>query len=133
MAKIVDIFHPENSHVVPAVIKYYHGAKASGASKVAFWGTGKARREFLHVEDMAETCVFLLENCSDVEHVNVGNQQKCTIMNMARFVARGLDFGGEMDSGKLFGMGWKPGVEFEEGLQATYRDFCARNGAGAAC
>ena len=143
-----DNYHPENSHVIPALIRRFHEAKVSGAEKVTIWGTGKALRQFLYVDDMAEACVFLLEKYSDVEHVNVGSQQECTIMEMARLVALVVGFAGEidtdparpdgtprklMDCSKLFNMGWQPRVEFEEGLRATYRDFCARNGARAAC
>ena len=97
---------------------------------------------------MAEACIFLLKNYSDFEHVNVGCGSDISIIDTARLIARVVGFEGSidtdptkpdgtprklMDSGKLFGMGWKPRVGFEEGLRATYRDFCARNGAGAAC
>lgn len=133
-----DNYHPENSHVIPALIRRLHEAKESGAAKVTIWGTGKALREFLHVDDMAEACVFLLENYSDFEHVNVGCQQECTIMEVARLIARVVGFTGEidtdsakpdgtprklMDSGKLFGMGWKPRVGLEDGLCDAYSDF----------
>jgi len=141
-----DNYHPENSHVLPALIRRFHEAKESGAKTVTIWGTGKALREFLHVDDMAEACVFLLENYSDFEHVNVGSQQECTIMDTARLVAKVVGFEGEittdparpdgtprklMDSSRLFGMGWKPRVEFVEGLRATYKDFCTRHGGEA--
>ncbi|MFT3959540.1 MAG: GDP-L-fucose synthase [Desulfovibrio sp.] len=133
-----DNYHPENSHVIPALIRRFHEAKEGGAPKVTIWGTGKALREFLHVDDMAEACVFLLENYSDFEHVNVGCQQECTIMEVARLIARVVGFNGEidtdsakpdgtprklMDSGKLLGMGWKPRVGLEDGLRDAYSDF----------
>ncbi len=143
-----DNYHPENSHVIPALIRRFHEAKMAGAEKVTIWGTGNALREFLYVDDMAEACIFLLKNYSDFEHVNVGCGSDISIIDTARLIARVVGFEGSIDtdptkpdgtprklmaSGKLFGMGWKPRVEFEEGLRATYRDFCARNGAGAAC
>lgn len=143
-----DNYHPENSHVIPALIRRFHEAKMAGAEKVTIWGTGNALREFLYVDDMAEACIFLLKNYSDFEHVNVGCGSDISIIEVARLIARVVGFEGSidtdptkpdgtprklMDSGKLFGMGWKSRVEFEEGLRATYRDFCARNEAGAAC
>lgn len=140
-----DNYHSENSHVIPALIRRFHEAKLAGAEKVIVWGSGTALREFLHVDDMAEACVFLLEHYSDYEHVNVGCQKECAIMDAARLIAKVVGFEGGidtdpskpdgtprklLDSGKLFGMGWKPHVELEEGLRATYADFCARYGAG---
>ena len=143
-----DNYHPQNSHVVPALIRRFHEAKVSGAAQVTIWGTGAALREFLYVDDMAEACVFLLENYSDFEHVNVGCQQECTILDLARRVARVVGFDGKiatdptkpdgtprklMDSGKLFAMGWRPRVGLDAGLRAAYGDFCARQGAETAC
>lgn len=133
-----DNYHPQNSHVLPALIRRFHEAKESGAKTVTIWGTGKALREFMHVDDMAEACVFLLENYSDFEHVNVGTGAEHTIMDVARMVAHVVGFTGEivtdttkpdgtprklMDSGKFFGMGWKPRLELEEGLRHAYADF----------
>ena len=133
-----DNYHPQNSHVLPALIRRFHEAKQSGAKAVTIWGTGTALREFLHVDDMAEACLFLLENYSDFEHVNVGCQQECTILDVARLVAKVVGFEGEihtdptkpdgtprklMDSSKLIGMGWKPRWELEAGLRDAYSDF----------
>lgn len=130
-----DNYHPENSHVIPALIRRFHEAKLAGAERVTIWGTGTALREFLHVDDMAEACVFLLENYSDFEHVNVGCQKECTIMDVARLIAGIVGFEGAidtdpskpdgtprklMDSSKLFTMGWRPRVEFERGLRDLY-------------
>ena len=138
-----DNYHPENSHVIPALIRRFHEAKANGAAKVTIWGTGKALREFLHVDDMAEACVFLLENYSDFEHVNVGCQKECTIMDVARLIAGIVGFEGAidtdpskpdgtprklMDSGRLFTMGWRPRVELEQGLRDAYSDFLRQIG-----
>lgn len=144
-----DNYHPENSHVVPALIRKFHEAKASGAPTVTIWGTGTALREFLHVDDMADACVFLLENYSDFEHVNVGCGKECSIMELARRIARIIGFEGEivtdpsrpdgtprklMDSGKLFGMGWRPRISLDDGLRDAYADFLRvqRGRAGAA-
>lgn len=139
-----DNYHPENSHVIPALIRKFHEAKISGAPTVTIWGTGTALREFLYVDDMAEACVFLLENYSDFEHVNVGCGKECTIMDVARRIARIVGFTGEivtdpskpdgtprklMDSGKLFGMGWRPRISLDEGLRDAYADFL-RHGCG---
>ena len=133
-----DNYHPENSHVIPAMIRRFHEAKLVGAERVTIWGTGTALREFLHVDDMAEACVFLLENYSDYEHVNVGCQKECTIMDVARLIAKVVGFEGAidtdsskpdgtprklMDSSKLFTMGWKPRVEFERGLRDLYMGY----------
>ena len=143
-----DNYHPENSHVIPALIRRFHEAKVSGADTVTIWGTGNALREFLYVDDMAEACVFLLRNYSDFEHVNVGCGSDISIIEVARLIARVVGFAGNihtdptkpdgtprklMDCSKVFSMGWKPRVEFEEGLLTTYGDFCARYGAGGAC
>ena len=138
-----DNYHPENSHVIPALIRRFHEAKESGAAKVTIWGTGKALREFLHVDDMAGACVFLLENYSDFEHVNVGSGVEHTIIETARMVARAVGYEGEiatdptkpdgtprklMDSGKLFGMGWKPQHPLAEGLAESYEWFVRQSG-----
>lgn len=134
-----DNYHPENSHVIPALIRRFHEAKQRRAAKVTIWGTGTALREFLHVDDMADACIFLLENYSDFPHINVGSQREWTIMEVAQLIARVVGFEGEidtdatkpdgtprklMDSGKLYSMGWNPRVEFEAGLRDTYSSFC---------
>ena len=120
------------------MIRRFHEAKIRGLSQVSIWGTGTPLREFLHADDMADACVFLLENYSDFEHVNVGSQQEMTIMDIARLVARVVGYEGQiltdpskpdgtprklMDSGRLFGMGWHPRISLEDGLKAAYADF----------
>lgn len=140
-----DNYHPENSHVIPALIRRFHEAKLAGAEKVIIWGSGTALREFLHVDDMAEACVFLLEKYSDFEHVNVGCQKECTIMDVARLIAKVVGFEGEidtdpskpdgtprklMDSGKLFTMGWRPKFSLEAGLRNAYEDFSHNHNRG---
>lgn len=133
-----DNYHPQNSHVIPALIRRFHEAKERGAGSVTIWGTGTPLREFLHVDDMAGACVFLLETYSDFEHVNVGCGADISIMDVARLVARVVGFEGRIDTdpampdgtprklldcGKLFRMGWRPRVELEAGLRDAYRDF----------
>lgn len=140
-----DNYHPENSHVIPALIRRFHEAKLAGAEKVIIWGSGTALREFLHVDDMAEACVFLLEKYSDFEHVNVGCQKECTIMDVARLIAKVVGFEGGidtdsskpdgtprklMDSGKLFTMGWRPKFSLEAGLRNAYEDFSHNHNRG---
>ena len=138
-----DNYHPENSHVIPALIRRFHEAQIAGAEKVTIWGTGTALREFLYVDDMAEACLFLLENYSDFEHVNVGSGVEHTIMDTARMVARVVGFEGNidtdptrpdgtprklMDCRKIFNMGWQPRTGLEEGLTASYQWFCQAGG-----
>ena len=138
-----DNYHPENSHVIPALIRRFHEATESKATKVCIWGTGTALREFLHVDDMAEACVFLMGCYSDFSHINVGCQKEWAIMDVARLVARIVGFDGEidtdlsrpdgtprklMDSSRLFSMGWIPNISMEEGLRDAYRDFMSTMG-----
>lgn len=133
-----DNYHPIDSHVIPALIRRFHEAKVTGASNVTIWGTGNTLREFLHVDDMAAACVFLMQNYSDSEHVNVGFGSDISIIETARLIARIIGFDGSidtdptqpdgtprklMDSSKLFGMGWKPRVNLEDGLRDAYSDF----------
>lgn len=133
-----DNYHPENSHVLPALIRRFHEAKVKGAECVTIWGTGTPMREFLHVDDMAEACVFLLKNYSAAEHINVGCGEDISIMDVARLVARVVGYSGKietdpqksdgtprklLDCSRIFGMGWKPRIGLEEGLRDTYRDF----------
>lgn len=133
-----DNYHPENSHVVPALIRRFHEAKMAGVEQVTIWGTGTALREFLHVDDMAEACVFLMQNYSDFEHINVGFGSDISIIEAARLIARAVGFDDSidtdptkpdgtprklMDSSKLFDMGWKPRVNLEDGLRDAYSDF----------
>lgn len=142
-----DNYHPENSHVIPALIRRFYEAREAGAARVNIWGTGTALREFLHVDDMAEACVFLLEKYSDFEHVNVGSQEELSIMDVARLVARITGFEGEictdpskpdgtprklMDSGRLFAMGWRPRVSLENGLRQAFQDFLQNRRGGDA-
>lgn len=139
-----DNYHPENSHVIPALIRRFHEAKVTGQKAVRIWGTGTPLREFLHADDMAEACVFLMERYSEAEHINVGSGQELSIMDIARLTARVVGFDGEiltdptrpdgtprklMDSGRLFALGWRPRITLEDGLRAAYADFLSQTAA----
>lgn len=134
-----DNFHPENSHVLPALMRRFHEAKVQGAPAVTIWGTGTALREFLHVDDMAEACVFLMEHYSDAEHVNVGCGKDGTIMELARMVAHVVGYTGQivtdpakpdgtpqklLDTRKINALGWAPRIDLQKGLESTYTWFC---------
>lgn len=138
-----DNYHPENSHVIPALLRRFHEAKQCGDSSVTIWGSGTPRREFLYVDDMARACLFLMQNYSDVEQVNVGCGDDMTILELARQVAVTVGFQGEirtdptkpdgtprklLDVQKIFAMGWHPDMSLQEGLQIAYDDFRSRNG-----
>lgn len=131
-----DNFHPENSHVLPALIRRFHEAKVTGAKEVVVWGTGSPLREFLHVDDLADAVMFLMDKYSDFPHVNVGSGNEVTIKNLAELVKEVVGFEGElkwdptkpdgtprklMDSSKLANMGWKPKISLRDGLVGTYK------------
>jgi len=144
-----DNYHPENSHVIPALIRRFHEAKEARAEKVAIWGTGKPRREFLYVDDMAEACVHVMEmdraayeanTRPMLSHINVGTGEDIPIAELAALVAKTVGFAGRieqdaskpdgtprklMDVGRLRALGWKPRVGLAEGLALAYRDFLA--------
>ncbi|KAI7727008.1 hypothetical protein M8C21_002380 [Ambrosia artemisiifolia] len=131
-----DNFHPENSHVLPALMRRFHEAKVSGAKEVVVWGSGSPLREFLHVDDLADAVVFLLENYSDLGHVNVGSGKEVSIKELAELVKEVVGFEGElvwdsskpdgtprklMDSSTLAKLGWEPKVSLKDGLVDTYK------------
>ncbi|XP_078162965.1 putative GDP-L-fucose synthase 1 isoform X1 [Carex rostrata] len=131
-----DNFHPENSHVLPALIRRFHEAKVNGAKEVVVWGTGSPLREFLHVDDLADACVFLMDSYSGLEHVNVGSGIEVTIKELAELVKEVVGFQGElvwdktkpdgtprklMDSSRLASLGWTPKVPLRDGLVETYK------------
>lgn len=137
-----DNYHPENSHVLPALIRRFHEAKISGVPFVTCWGTGRALREFLHADDLARACVFLMETYSSPEIVNVGSGSDLSIFDLAHLVARAVGYPGEirwdttkpdgtprklMDSRRLFGLGWHPAIPFEQGIASAYEDFLTRH------
>lgn len=129
-----DNFSPAGSHVLPALIRRYDDAVASGATSVTNWGTGTPRREFLHVDDMAEACLHLMEHYDGPEQVNVGTGRDVTIREIAESVARVVGFTGEtlwdsskpdgtpqklLDVSKLAGAGWTAQIDLEDGLAST--------------
>lgn len=133
-----DNYDPEGSHVLPGLIRRFHEAKVSGARTVTCWGTGTPLREFLHADDLSRACVFLMENYSQEEFINVGSGKELTIAQLAALVQRVVGFEGEiqwdtskpdgtprklMDSSRLFGMGWTPEIELEAGVRMAYQDF----------
>ncbi len=137
-----DNYHPENSHVVPALIRRFHQSKQDGVPTVKVWGTGTPRREFLFVDDLADACVFVVEHYSAEPHVNVGSGEEVTIADFAKLVAEIVGYRGELvfdpsrpdgvprkllDSSKLGGMGWRAGTSLRAGLERTYTAFLAGN------
>ncbi|CAN7058701.1 unnamed protein product [Brassica oleracea var. botrytis] len=124
-----DNFHPENSHVLPALMRRFHEAKANDAEEVVVWGSGSPLREFWHVDDLADACVFLMERYSGFEHVNVGSGVEVTIKELAELVKEVVGFEGKlvwdctkpdgtprklMDSSKLAALGWTPKMNREK-------------------
>ncbi len=136
-----DNYDLQNSHVLPALIRKFHEAKTSGASEVVCWGTGSPFREFLYSDDLAEACVFLMENYNDEQFINVGSGSEVSIKELAELVGRIVGFAGKivwdtskpdgtprklMDSSRLFALGWRPRVSLEEGIRLSYKDFLSR-------
>ncbi len=134
-----DNFDLASSHVLPALLRKAHEAKASGAREMMVWGSGKPRREFLHVDDMADACVFLLENYDSPEIINVGYGEDITIRQLVELICDVIGFEGELvfdaskpdgtprkllDVSKLSALGWRPGVSLREGITRTYDWFC---------
>ena len=137
-----DNFDLTSSHVLPALLRKAHEAKISGAKTMTLWGSGTPMREFLHVDDCADACVFLMKTYSDAGHVNVGSGSDIAIIDLARLVADvvGADVEIELDTSKpdgtprklmsnakLAGMGWSPKVDLRDGIAATYDWFLAHH------
>lgn len=142
-----DNYHPKNSHVIPALIQRFHEAKKNNQSHVGIWGSGKPKREFLFVDDMAKASIHIMNLDKKVfdqytlpmcSHINVGNRQELTIKELAQIIRDVVGFEGEiyfdetkpdgsmrklMDSQKLYKMGWKSEVSLKDGLEETYKDF----------
>jgi GDP-L-fucose synthase len=137
---IGDNFHPENSHVLPAMIRRFHEAKISGAESVTLWGSGTPRREFLHVDDLAAACLFLLETYDGDIPLNVGCGRDISIKDLAATVARVTEFAGTLkwdlskpdgtpqkllDTTRINDLGWLPTIDLEDGIRSTYEWFKA--------
>lgn len=149
-----DNFHPENSHVLPALIRRFHEAAQAGAEEVVIWGSGTPRREFLHVDDMAEASLFVLDLAPEVyaantdpmlSHINVGCGADIAILDLARMVAEITGFSGAittdptkpdgtprklMDVERLAAMGWRARIALRDGIAETYAWFLDQQGQG---
>jgi GDP-L-fucose synthase len=141
-----DNYHPENSHVLPALIRRFHEAVQSGAPSVTLWGTGTARREFLHSDDLAAGLLAVLEMENPPDWINVGFGSDVTIRELAEVIAKVTGFKGElawdtskpdgtprklMDSSRLLATGWRPRYDLETGIRHAYADFIAQNSSGS--
>jgi GDP-L-fucose synthase len=139
-----DSYHPEHSHVPAALIRRFHEAKLAHASSVMVWGTGRPRREFLAVDDLADACVFVLKNYSDDLFLNVGTGWDLTIADFAKLVADVVGYSGDivfdtsrpdgapqklLDVSRLAKLGWTARTELRAGIAAAYRDFLGGGGA----
>ncbi len=145
-----DNYHPQNSHVLPALIRRFHEAKVSNTPEVVVWGTGKPLREFLYSDDMARACVYLMNNYEIAndpkggEHVNVGSGIEVSIKELAETIKDVVGYQGKLtfdltkpdgtprkllDVSKLHRMGWKHQVELQEGIRAAYDDFVKTGGS----
>lgn len=133
-----DNYHPENSHVLPALIRRLHEAKMNSAAIVNIWGSGSPRREFLFADDLADACFFLMQNYNDKDLINIGTGQDLTIRELALLVKEVVGFMGDllfdlskpdgtprklMDVSKLHGLGWNHEISLEEGLKLAYADY----------
>jgi GDP-L-fucose synthase len=136
-----DNYHPQNSHVLPALIRKFHEAKLANSATVEIWGDGSPLREFLYADDLANALVYLMLNYNEKQFVNVGFGEDITIKELALRVKEVVGFEGElafdsskpngtprklMDSGRLFSTGWKPKVQLEQGISLAYQDFLKR-------
>jgi GDP-L-fucose synthase len=132
-----DNYDLKNSHVLPALLRKFHEAKVNGEESVTIWGTGSPFREFLHVDDLAEACYFLMENYSDSQFVNVGTGSEIRIYDLAVLIKEIVGFEGEivkdtskpdgtprklMDSSKILSLGWSPKISLEDGIRSVYQD-----------
>nr|WP_314806746.1 GDP-L-fucose synthase [uncultured Selenomonas sp.] len=133
-----DNYHPEHSHVLPALIRRFHEAKEAGAPSVTCWGDGSPLREFLYVDDLANLCVFLMNHYSGDETVNAGSGREISIRGLAELVARVVDYRGEilwdttkpngtprklLDVSKAAALGWRYTTELADGIRLAYEDF----------
>jgi GDP-L-fucose synthase len=137
-----DNYDLQTSHVLPALIRKFHEAKVSGSGEVVCWGTGKPMREFLYADDLARALIFLMQNYSDEQFINVGYGSDVSIRDLAEIVRRVIGYAGEivwdttkpdgtprklMDSSRLFAMGWRPKIDLETGIRLAYQDFLKRD------
>ena len=136
-----DNYHPQNSHVLPALIRKFHEAKAKGQQVVTIWGSGSPMREFLFADDLADACYFLMQNYNEPGFVNIGTGHDLTIKDLALLIKKVVGFEGTlnfdsskpdgtprklMDVSRLHNLGWHHKVELEEGIKLAYQDFLAK-------
>src|SRR5690606_28581785 len=132
---------PENSHVLPAMIRRFHEAKINSVEEVAIWGSGTPKREFLFADDMAQACIYLMETYNEKGFLNIGTGEDISIIELAKLVARVVGYRGSiltdpkkpdgtprklMDVSKLHQLGWKHTTSLEEGVRSAYEDFLSR-------
>jgi GDP-L-fucose synthase len=140
-----DNYHPEYSHVVAALIRRFHEAKQAGAANVTVWGTGKPKREFLYVDDMADACVHLMKTYSQPDLVNIGTGEDISIAEFARVVAGAVGYKGEfsfdptrpdgtprklLDVSRLAGLGWRARTSLEDGIRLAYQAYLKESSKG---
>lgn len=138
---INDNYHPENSHVLPALIRRFHEAKINKSPEVTIWGTGKPLREFLYADDLGDACVFLMQNYNEAEFVNIGTGEDLSIAALAMLIQEIVGYTGKltfdpskpdgtprklMDVNKLHALGWKHKTNLREGIAKAYQDFLTR-------
>lgn len=141
---INDNYHPENSHVLPALIRRFHEAKIKETPEVSVWGSGKPLREFLYADDLGDACVFLMENYNEAEFVNIGTGEDLSIADLAQLIQEIVGYSGKltfdpskpdgtprklMDVSKLHALGWKHKTTLHEGIAKAYQDFLTRTQA----
>ncbi|OYD41565.1 GDP-L-fucose synthase [Sphingobacterium cellulitidis] len=139
---INDNYHPENSHVLPALIRKFHEAKINNSPTVNIWGSGNPLREFMYADDLADACVFLMENYNDLQFVNIGVGEDISIRDLAELIKEVVGFQGElefdsskpdgtprklMDVSKLHSLGWKAKTSLKDGIKLAYEDFLSKN------
>lgn len=130
-----DNFHPDNSHVIPGMMRRFHEARLSGAKSVMIWGSGTPKREFLHVDDLAKGLITLMKQYESSQTINIGTGEDCTILELAQTMKEVVGFQGEitldpskpdgtprkvLDVSKIRALGWKPNHSLKEGLSSTY-------------
>lgn len=140
-----DNYHPQNSHVLPALIRRFHEAKEAGQAEVVAWGTGSPRREFMHVDDLADACAFLLRQENPPDWINVGTGSDVTIRELTEIVAATVGYRGRitwdaskpdgtprklMDTSRLTALGWRARIALREGVQRAYLSFLHEKDAG---
>jgi len=137
-----DNYHPQNSHVLPALIRRFHEAKIQGSPSVTIWGTGSPKREFLFADDLAEACYYLMENYDEAGLVNIGTGEDLSIKDLSLLIKDIVGYSGEinfdttkpdgtprklMDVTKLHSKGWKHKIRLREGIALAYNDFLSKS------